>query len=178
MKLIEQLTEGMGNNYQIYMDMDGCLCDFDARFEHYTGLGPDEWKKRANKQYGEKIATEKFWDIIDNQVSTRFWHGMSWFQGGQELWDYIKKHEPIILTAPSFHDSSREGKTMWVKENLGDYEIIFRQAKDKAEFAGPNKILIDDSVDNISDWKRKNGIGLLYTGDTKQTILELQQYGI
>ena len=103
---------------------------------------------------------------------------MSWFQGGRELWDYIKKYNPIILTAPSWHDSSREGKTMWVKENLGDYEIIFRQAKDKAEFAGSNQILIDDSVDNISDWKSKNGIGILYTGNYEDTIRQLQQYGL
>ena len=178
MSLIEQLTEGMGDSYQIYCDLDGVLVAFEERFEHYTGLKPDEWKKRANKEFGEKIATNKFWDIIDNQVGMRFWAGASFYPQGKELWDYVKQYNPIILTAPSLHDSSVEGKTMWVKENLGDYEIIFRQAKDKSEFAGPNKILIDDSVDNISDWKRKNGIGLLYTGDTKQTILELQQYGI
>ena len=178
MSLLEKLTEGMGDIYTIYCDLDSTLSDFESRFEHFTGLRCDEWRKRADKEFGEKIAKQKFWDIIDNQVGKRYWAGMSWVQGGQELWDYIKQYNPIILTAPSFHDSSVEGKTMWVQDNLGDFEIIFRQAKDKAEFAGPNKILIDDSKDNISDWKSKNGIGILYTGEAQDTIRQLQQYGI
>ena len=178
MNLNNILSEGMGDIYQIYCDLDGVLVAFDERYEHFTGLKPDEWKKRANLQYGEKIATEKFWDIIDNQVGARFWRGASFYHHGQELWDYIKQYNPILLTSPSWHDSSKEGKTMWVKENLGDYEIIFRASKDKCEFAGPNKILIDDRSENISDWKSKNGIGLLYTGDAENTIRQLKQYGI
>lgn len=178
MKLIEQLTEGMGNNYQIYMDMDGCLCDFDSRFEHYTGLQPNDWKKKAEQEYGEKIATEKFWDIISHQVGKRYWAGMSWMPEGRELWDYVKKYNPYILTAPSLHDSSIEGKKMWVKQNLGNYRIVFSPAKEKLNNSGPNKILIDDSESNISDWKSRNGIGILYKGNTESVIKQLQQYGI
>jgi len=79
MSLIKQLTEGMGDSYQIYCDLDGVLVAFEERFEHYTGLKPDEWKKRANKEFGEKIATNKFLEIINNQVGMRFWAGASFY---------------------------------------------------------------------------------------------------
>jgi len=41
-----------------------------------------------------------------------------------------------------------------------------------------NKILIDDREDTILDWKSKNGIGILYKGDTQETIRQLKHYGI
>lgn len=178
MTLIQQITEQMSDQYQIYQDLDGCLADFEERFEHFTGLLPDEWKEKAEREYGEKMATDKFWDIIDNQVGMRFWRGMSWMPQGQELWDYIKQHNPIILTAPSIQDCSKEGKTLWVKDNLGDYEVIFSSAKEKPNYSGPNKILIDDREDTILDWKARNGIGILYKGDTQETIRQLKHYGI
>lgn len=178
MNLIQQLTEGMGDSYDIYCDLDQTLCDFEGRFEHFTGLLPAEWKKRAEREFGEQIAKERFWDIISHQIGKRFWAGMSWMPQGRELWDYIKPYNPIIITAPSLHESSVEGKEMWVKEHLGDVDIIFSPAWEKKNYAGPNKILIDDSEQNISDWKSKNGIGLLYTGDTQNIIRQLKQYGI
>lgn len=174
MTLIEQLVEGQ---YKIYCDLDGVLCDFDSRFEHYTGMNPDEYKNNAILKYGDKKGTEKFWDVIDNQVGMRFWAGMSWMPEGQQLWDYIKKYNPILLTAPSYEDSSKEGKTLWVQEHLGDYQIEFKPAKQKYEFSGPNKILIDDRLDTIQSWKSKNGIGILYE-NTEDVIRELQKMGI
>ena len=39
MTLIEQIIE---DQYELYVDLDGTLCDFEARYEHYTGSTPDE----------------------------------------------------------------------------------------------------------------------------------------
>jgi hypothetical protein len=164
-------------NYQIYCDMDGVLCDFESRFEHFTGMSPDQYRAKAQKEYGDKKVDEKFWDIIDHQVGLRFWRGMSWMPEGRELWDYIKSYKPILLTAPSWHNSSREGKQLWVNDHISGTSIIFKQANKKSDLAGPNKILIDDREDTIISWKAKNGIGILYK-NTDQTINELKQLGI
>ena len=177
MNLSKLLLDENTNLYQIYCDLDGVLVAFDERFEHYTGLFPEEWKSRAVQRYGDKLATQKFWDIIDNQVGIRFWSGASWTKEGQQLWDYIKKYNPILLTAPSYEDSSKEGKTLWVQEHLGDNQIEFKPAKQKHEFSGPNKILIDDKESTILSWKSKNGIGILYE-NTEDVIRELQKMGI
>jgi 5'(3')-deoxyribonucleotidase len=176
-ELNKLLTEDMQDSYTIYVDLDGTLSDFEERFSHYTGLSPEEYKQRAERQFGPKIGVQKFWDVI-NTVGMRFFRGMKWMPEGRQLWDYVKQYNPIILTAPSRDPSSIEGKKHWVKDNLGDYDIEFRQADKKADFAGPNQILIDDRPENIMDWKARNGIGILYTGDTQSTINELQQLGL
>ena len=164
-------------NYQIYCDMDGVLCDFEGRFEHFTGMSPDQYREKAKREYGDKKVDEKFWDIIDHQIGLRFWRGMSWMPEGKELWSYIKPYKPTLLTAPSWHNSSREGKQLWVEDHISGTSIVFKQAKQKSDLAGPNKILIDDREDTIMNWKHKNGIGILYTS-TEQTINELKQLGI
>jgi hypothetical protein len=164
-------------NYQIYCDMDGVLCDFEGRFEHFTGLSPDQYRAKAQKEYGEKKVDEKFWDIIDHQVGLRFWRGMPWMSEGRELWDYIKPYKPTLLTAPSWHNSSKEGKQLWVDDHISGTPIVFKQADKKSDLSGPNKILIDDREDTIINWKHKNGIGILYTS-TKQVINDLKQLGI
>jgi hypothetical protein len=164
-------------NYQIYQDMDGCLCDFEARFEHFTGMSPDQYRVEMAKKYGEKKAVDMFWNLIDHEVGVRFWRGMPWMPGGKELWDYIKPYKPTLLTAPSYQDSSRIGKTLWVQDHIPGAKIVFKQAKQKADLAGPNKILIDDREDTIMNWKSKNGIGILYK-NPEQAISELKQLGI
>lgn len=179
MNLQGLLKEDTNELYQIYQDMDGCLCDFNARFEHFSGMTPEEYKITAEEQFGEKIGKERFWSLIDEQVGVRFWRGMSWMPEGRELWDYVKKFNPIILTAPSRNKVSIIGKNLWVKDNLGEnIPIEFKSANSKSDFAGPNQILIDDRLDTILDWKSKNGIGILYEGNTKDVIKELKKLGL
>jgi hypothetical protein len=164
-------------NYKIYCDMDGVLCDFESRFEHFTGLTPDQYRAKAQKEYGDKKVDEKFWDIIDHQIGLRFWRGMSWMPGGEELWKYIKSYKPTLLTAPSWHNSSREGKQLWIEDHIPGTSVIFKQADKKADLSGPNIVLIDDREDTIMNWKSKNGIGILYK-NVEQVINELKQLGI
>jgi len=179
MELNKVLSEGMGDVYEIFCDMDGTITDFEARFEHFSGLTPDEYRKRATAEFGEEKGIERFWNLIDFEVGMRFFRGMSWMPEGKELWDYISKYKPKILTAPSREECSRDGKLLWVKDNIENgAEVIFSPAYLKKDYAGPNKILIDDNEQNVSDWKARNGIGILYKGNTEQTIRELQQYGI
>jgi hypothetical protein len=164
-------------NYQIFSDMDGVLCDFEARFEHFAGLSPDEYRKEISQKYGEKQVDKMFWNLIDKQIGVRFWRGIPWMPGGKQLWEYIKPYNPTLLSSPSWDESSRMGKSLWVKDHIPGTPLIFRQAKQKSDFAGPNKILIDDREDTIMSWKSKNGIGILYK-NTDQTINELKQLGI
>lgn len=173
----ELFKEELSKAYTIYCDMDGVLCDFEARFEHFTGLSPDQYRVEMTKKYGEKKVDEIFWDVIDHQVGIRFWRGMPWMPEGKDLWAYIKQYKPTLLTAPSWHKSSTEGKTLWVEDHIPGTPIIFKQAKQKANLAGPNIILIDDREDTIMSWKAKNCIGILYK-NTDQTINELKLLGI
>ncbi len=174
-KLFEE--EKVRTPYKIYCDMDGVLCDFEGRFEHFTGLTPDAYREAVVKKYGKKQELKMFWNLIDVEIGVRFWRGMPWTPGGKELWEYIKKYKPTLLTAPSQHNSSKEGKLTWIEDHISGTPVVFRQAENKSELSGPNIILIDDREDTIMNWKAKNGIGILYKG-TEQAINELKQIGL
>ena len=164
-------------NYKIYCDMDGVLADFEARFEHFAGLSPDAYRAEIAKKYGEKQVDKMFWDLIDKQIGVRFWRGIPWMPQGKQLWEYIKPYNPTLLSSPSWDESSRMGKSLWVKDHIPGTKLIFRQTKNKSDFTESNAILIDDREDTIMNWKSKGGIGIVYR-TTDQVINELKQLGL
>jgi hypothetical protein len=157
------------SGFVIYCDMDGVLCDFEDRFKEFTGM--------SCREYENKYGTKAFWDAIGKE-GVEYWSKMPWMVDGKQLWDYIAKYNPIMLSATSWYPSSKICKYEWVKENLTpDTKVILVNKKDKQLYAGENKILIDDRTDNISDWKNAGGIGILHKTAT-QTINELKKLGL
>jgi hypothetical protein len=143
---------------QIFCDMDGVLCDFDVRFEHFYGILPREY-------YGEK-GSKAFEEAI-NKAGIEFWSKMDWMPGGQELWSIIGKYNPIILTSPSKFEYAKEGKKLWIQNNLNPQpkKILFAQTGDKHSMmtADPKRsMLIDDYWPNLAPWKSLGGIGILH----------------
>jgi hypothetical protein len=166
----EQETEPAEQKYKIFCDMDGVLCDFDARFK---SINPE---KLSPTQYTTKYGTDKFWATIDAE-GVGFWVGIKWMSDGKQLWEYISKYNPTLLSAPSRQPSSRLGKRLWVKNNIPGAKLVLASAEKKQNYSGTNKILIDDRPDNIEQWRSKGGIGILHT-NTQDTIKQLQAYGL
>ena len=176
--LLALMEEDIRKAYDVYVDMDGVLTDFERRFEQFAGVTPDEYMSQKTIQVGEKKANEEFWNLVDKQIGVRFWAGMPWMPEGEKLYKYIKKYKPTILTSPSREESSRIGKGVWVKRNMSGVPVKFGYGADgKAKFAGPNKILIDDREDNISAWKAAGGVGILFKS-TEQVKNELSKLGL
>jgi hypothetical protein len=169
-QLKEEETEPT-QEYTVFCDMDGVLTDFEKRF---TSLNPE---KLSPAQYQTKYGIEKFWSFIDEENGVKFWVGMQWMKDGKELWEYIKKYNPTLLSAPSRNNESRLGKRLWVKNNLPGVKLILASASKKQNYSGRNKILIDDRPDNIKQWRAQGGKGILHT-NTQDTIKQLQAYGI
>ena len=155
---------------RIYCDMDGVLCDFKSAAEKVTGMSISKWS------YASK--TEKWQPIKD---TPKFWHTMPWQSGGRSLWSFISKHKPHILSAyveESFDPNCIPGKTKWLKTNVQvptDRVNLVRRVQ-KQNFANKNSILIDDYNKNISDFKKRGGIGIYHTS-TSNTIRELKKLG-
>jgi len=176
--LKELMFEDIAKAYDIFVDMDGVLTNFEGRFEQFAGVTPDEYIAQKSIQVGKDKAYEQFWDLVDEQVGVRFWAGMPWMPEGEELYKYIKKYKPTILTSPSRNENSKIGKGVWVKRNMSGVPLKFGyQAQGKARFAGPNKILIDDRTENINAWKAAGGIGILFKS-TEQVKNELSKLGL
>ena len=153
--------------YELYCDMDGVLVDFERGYEELTGKDI-----RGNHVKGDA----DFWQPIAD-AGVKFWARLKWMPDGKQLWDYIIKHKPNLLSAPSREKSSKIGKHVWVKNNTPGVNLILRAADKKQEFASPNAILIDDRADNIQRWKDAGGIGILHTS-AENTINELEKLGL
>lgn len=143
--------------------MDGVLTDFIKGYHKLTG-------KDITGQYH---TNDDFWDPI-NKAGYDFWINLEWTKDGKELWDYIKKYNPTVLSAPSRQDDSRVAKHDWIKRELPGTHLILRTAKNKKEFATPDSILIDDLIDNVNSWKESGGIAILHTS-ADNTIKELKK---
>jgi len=166
-----ELAMGLEENekvmdYKIYCDMDGVLADFESGYEELTGID----------LRGEFKKGDDFWDPI-KVAGVGFWAGLKWMPDGQELWDYLKPFNPILLSAPSREQSSRIGKHVWVKHKIPGTKLILRYASQKQELATPESILIDDRQVNIDQWEAAGGIGILHTS-TANTIQQLQKLGL
>jgi hypothetical protein len=161
------MENAMNQLPRIYCDMDGVLCDFAKGAEKVTGMSITKWS------YGSK--SEK-WDPIKN--TPKFWHTLPWMDGGKELWNFISKYKPHILSAyveESFDPNCIPGKSYWAKTNLGitsaRINLVKRvQKQNYAKVAGIPAVLIDDYKKTQTNSHKRGGIGILNT--TTSILLE------
>ena len=166
MGLFKTIYEKEVSSYKIYQDMDGCLTNFGKAIKE-LGLSFDVLDNEPNKA----------WPII-TKAGENFWSQMEWQKDGKELWNYVKKYNPVILSAPSSANSSKTGKRLWVKNELGqNVETILCKAAEKQQYTNDHSILIDDMQKNIDQWISRGGIGILHT-NTKSTIKKLKDLGL
>ena len=155
--------------YTIYCDMDGVLVDFVKGYKKLTGIDTTNYVN----------STPEFWQPVDEQGPS-YWANLDWTRDGQQLWSYIKKYKPNILSSPSRSMTSKVGKQAWVQIHIpkSQYKELFLYPRhEKQLFDGENKILIDDLVKTIDEWNAKGGTGILHTS-AANTILQLKKLGL
>ena len=165
---IKFYKEAKGELPKIYCDMDGVLCDFEYAANKATG------------QVWGGLRTGQDWESI--RKTKNFWSTLPWKSGGRQLWNYIKKFDPHILSAYSTEDPNcKPGKRRWLSNNLGlsGSRINLVRRSEKRNFAMDGRrpaILIDDYPKNISDFKSAGGIGIIHS-NTQTTISQLKRFG-
>ena len=105
-------------------------------------------------------------------------------QGGKQLWSYISKHDPHILSAyveENFDPNCIPGKKAWLRKNVNmvnPQKVNLVKRREKKLFAkrGKPAILIDDYEKNIRDFNMSGGIGIHHTS-TSKTIQQLKRLG-
>ena len=154
---------------QIYCDMDGVLADFEKGIKDMIG--------------------GKFSDARWDELPDDFFLQLEPMKDAKQLWDFIGKYDPFILTATP--RSSRgpiaarasDDKTRFMKRWFGVsadrmYPVMradkMRFAKDGRD--GRPNLLIDDHPKNIKQFRAAGGIGVRHTKSSK-TIKELQEIG-
>lgn len=178
--LLEEL--GIGDQasdqseYRIFCDMDGVLADFEKKVKEVDATyNRDEYL--ANSK-----ARKSMWGAITQYQKDggELWYELDMMPDAMVLWEYISKYPDLeILTAtgnPMYE--SGDQKLKWVKERLGNVKVnLVRKSADKAQFAQPNYILIDDAEKSIGPWTAAGGIGILHVS-AADTISKLKELGL
>ena len=181
-KFKQFITEDKIATKRVFCDLDGVLVDFKRGFKRLKS-NPDHL---TPIEYDKKHGKNSIWKLIDDRGSA-FWEKLPWTKDGRELWDYLSRYNPTILTSPSRGEHSVSGKTEWVKRNLNINEkpvltpdrltdeshLII--AKDKYLFAkSANDILIDDNHKKLEDWAAAGGTSVFHN-DSTDTIRVLEE---
>jgi len=149
------MEEYRRGGYRLFVDMDGVLTDWEGQYQKFSG------KPFVSNETAE-------WRVVNK---LEFWSTMSWLKGGKELWGTLKPLNPILLTSPSHFKGAREGKQIWVEDNIPGTKIIMDSNKGK--YATSKSILVDDMEKNIEAWKLEGGIAIRYEGNPGKAAREI-----
>jgi hypothetical protein len=155
----------------IYLDLDGVVADFVKRYKEQYHMEPRdaEKKKEFNKFFDEFIATKQF-ETLDLMP------------GAMDGLTFLRKHLTVptqILSSTANeerYDAIARQKMIWLQTHGITFTPNFVPGKrHKWKFAGPDKIIIDDTPSVIDDWRKAGGIGILHT-DWQHTLGVLKMY--
>jgi len=144
---------------QIFIDLDGVLADFVGGALKVFNR-PDLLKTWPKGTYDIctllKLEPRAFWREINTYD---FWFNLDLTPEAKDIVRLCKQYgECYILTAPSDHYCSLQGKLYWVSVHFPDlrHNIIFCPAKHKALLNRGNgystHFLIEDNMQTYADW--------------------------
>jgi 5'(3')-deoxyribonucleotidase len=145
-----------------YLDMDGVVADFNGLFHEITGKWPHE------------VTSSQLWKTINAHGS--YFYSLKMMEDAHVLWEYTKQFNPTFLTGLPSKQGSAEQKQRWIAEKFGpEHEVIVLPKKLKQTYAGPRKVLIDDSTTNIDQWAAAGGDAIYHDGDAIKTIDKVEE---
>jgi 5'(3')-deoxyribonucleotidase len=175
MKLIEiknifENDSDKNTMYTIAIDIDGVVADFDSGAYKVLGKNKDE------------VSTSQFWKEIsryDKNVEP-FFENLPVMSDAHELMQFITSNfqNYFMLTASGYTPKNvADQKRRWVAKVFSPLlnVVIVRKSSDKAQYADPNTILIDDRKKATEPFKAAGGKTILHT-DAKSTIEQLKKY--
>jgi hypothetical protein len=157
---------------KLYLDMDGVIANFEKRYIELF-KEPPGGLNRDRKEFS------KNWEVF---IQDKHFETLDWWPGACELISYIQKnfsHDTVeILTSSGgnkYHSEVEVQKNIWIKKmNLSEqWKVnVVAGRKLKAEFATPDSVLIDDTLDVIEAFNKAGGIGIHHK-DYGNTIMLL-----
>jgi hypothetical protein len=159
-------------NYQLFLDLDGVLVDFDRGVFFHTGKSPND---QTPKQ---------MWSVLARVKS--FYSKLDWMADGKLLWEQTKALDPVILTGLPLGKWAEPQKRAWCKRELGkNIEVICGMSRDKhllawdwlheRGLANVIPVLIDDRLKTKFAWEESGGKFILHFS-AEESLRELQHF--
>ncbi len=160
------------NQYQLFVDLDGVLADFDLGVRRACGREPSEMEPR------------RMWPVLARTPG--FYARLEWMNGGRQLWNALRPFAPVILTGMPMGKWAEPQKRKWCSEKLGNHiPVLTGLSRHKPELArqwmeehnqsGKIPLLIDDRLKQKGPWEDAGGVFILHlsTEDSLRTLREL-----
>jgi hypothetical protein len=160
---------------EIFVDVDGVLASFYERYrELYSEL--DHPSKNKEKEYNRS----NFSDFIERQEFRNLSPMPDMYEGIEFLYHILAFHHTLpisILGSVGYIDCFEtmvEQKMYWLRKHDIHFPSIFVAGKKlKKSYAGPGRLLIDDTLVNCQEWGVKGGIAIHHSSWEK-TISKLE----
>ena len=155
---------------KIYLDMDGVIADFDKRYKELYKILP--------KDADTYKTFDKFFTMF---IADREFAKLDLMPDALTLINYLRSlpmpTEILSSTSSEKRDAEiREQKIDWLKKHNIEFPVNLVPGKRlKRTYAQPDYLLIDDTSQNIDQWRTDGGIGILHT-DALTTIGILKMY--
>lgn len=157
-------------NYNLFVDLDGVLVDFDAGVRAlFNGLGPDDIEARF------------MWPRLAKAKG--FYDRLPWMSDGKTLWDFVRPYSPTILTGLPRGNWAEPEKRAWCSRELGpDVPVLTCLSRDKARLAadwcadGAVPVLVDDRISLQESWEGIGGI-FIFHQNALSSIEALERLG-
>jgi 5'(3')-deoxyribonucleotidase len=158
---------------KIYVDMDGVLANFEKKWVELHGFDPEmthKHKKERKEQFKQFVKNHEF-AVLEPMPDM------------ETLVNYLNDklgNIPKEILSSTAHEDTYEPISQQKKVWLRKYKIDWKDnyvpgKKHKYKFAEPGYVLIDDDKQNIEDWNKAGGIGILHK-DALTTIALLKLY--
>lgn len=160
----------------LFLDMDGVLADFNGSWRERVGR--ESWRAQLIKEYDDRYAgkqypwdfwthvgfreSQEFWDHLNDHD---FWAGLEWTEEGKDIFAEVSRRSSWrnihLLTHPPRSKHAYSGKFDWVSRNMPGMQSNLIMARHKHLLAGPDRVLIDDSDENVQRWREAGGVAVL-----------------
>jgi 5'-nucleotidase len=149
----------------LFIDSDGVFADFDSHVFELFGALPSD------------MHPARLWSKVSKHPT--FWEDMPLKDGALDLWSFVSRHSPTVLTGcpTSDWDRSVAHKRAWWKRHFDHEQVITCMSRDKADHMhNKGDVLVDDMIKNIQRWENSGGVGVLYVSHD-QAIADLKTLG-
>lgn len=142
-------------NKTVFLDMDGVIVDFQSAILKAHGVRYPDREGVFFQHVDLGLPNmNAFWEPTECSM---WWAKLPWTLDGKAILHVVRSfcnknnYKFKILTHPHGHWTSWAGKSIWLEKNgLLDDAILTRN---KVDLAHHESILIDDSDDNVKQWK-------------------------
>lgn len=151
----------------LFLDCDGVLADFDKTANAYLGMDGREYERL----HGHAAFWEKLAEIEE------FFFSLEMMPDAQQLYEAVAHLNPVILTGvPSaLGERAHFEKIRWAEKYFGPQQkIITCLSKEKAKYAKPGDVIVDDWPKHRALWEAVGGIWVPHV-NTEDTLEQLRQ---